>query len=99
MFLAIDIWLLPAISAGASSYLVSLAWEKIRYDTSPAGPLAILLAILSFLMGGICAYYRQQVIAPTVENNIIMAFVVGATTTYFWLLLRKYLPGYKNRER
>jgi hypothetical protein len=99
MLLSIDTWLLPAIAAGASSYLVSLVWEKIRYDTSPGGPLAILLAVLSFLMGGICAYYRQQVIAPTLENNFIMAFVVGASTTYIWLLLRKYLPGYKKRER
>jgi fucose 4-O-acetylase-like acetyltransferase len=99
MLLSIDTWLLPAIAAGASSYLVSLAWEKIRYETSPGGLLAILLAILSFLMGGICAYYRQQVIAPTLENNFIMAFVVGATTTYIWLLLRRHFPGYKNRER
>ena len=99
MFLSIDIWLLPAIVAGSSSYLVSLAWEKIRFHTSPTGPLAVLLAVLSFLMGGICAFYRQQVFAPTLENNIIMAFVAGATATYLWLLLRKYLPGYKKRER
>jgi hypothetical protein len=98
MFLSIDTWLLPAIAAGSSSYLVSLAWEKIRYSNSPGGPLAAFLAVLSFLMGGICAYYRQQLIAPTLENNVIVMFVAGATTTYFWLLLRKYLPGFKKRE-
>jgi hypothetical protein len=28
---------------------------------------------------------------------VITMFVVGASTTYFWLLLRKYLPGFRNR--
>ena len=98
MFLAIDIWLLPAISAGSSSYLVCLVWEKFRSDTSPGGPLAAFLAGMSFLMGGICAYYRQVRIAPTLENNVIVMFVAGASTTFFWLLLRKYLPGFKKRE-
>lgn len=26
------------------------------------------------------------------ENNVIVMFIVGASTTHFWLLLRKYLP-------
>jgi hypothetical protein len=97
MFLSIDIWLLPAITAAASSYLVCLAWEKIRSGTSPGGPLASFLAGMSFLMGGICAYYRHELITPTLENNVIVMFVAGASTTYFWLLLRKYLPGFKKR--
>ena len=99
MFLAIDIWLLPAISAGSSSYLVCLVWEKFRSNTSPGGPLAAFLAGMSFLMGGICAYYRHVRLAPTLENNVIVMFVAGASTTFFWLLLRKYLPGFKKRER
>ena len=99
MFLAIDIWLLPAISAGSSSYLVCLVWEKFRLSTSPGGPLAAFLAGMSFLMGGICANYRHVLLAPTLENNVIVMFVAGASTTYFWLLLRKYLPGFKKRER
>jgi hypothetical protein len=99
MFLSIDTWLLPAISAGASSYLVCLVWEKIRYHSSPGGFLAAFLAALSFLMGGISAYYRHLLLAPTLENNVIVMFVAGATATYFYLLLRKYFPGFRNRER
>ena len=95
MFLAIDIWLLPAVSAASSSYLVCLVWEKVRSNTSPGGPLAAFLAGLSFLMGGISAYYRHALLNPTLENNVIVMFVAGASTTYFWLLLRKYLPGFK----
>ncbi len=98
MFLSIDTWLLPAIAAGSSSFLVSLAWEKIRFSTSPGGPLAAFLSVLSFLMGGICAYYRQELFSPTLENNVIVMFIAGASTTYFYLLLRKYLPGFKHRE-
>jgi hypothetical protein len=99
MFLAIDIWLLPAISAGSSSYLVYLVWEKFRSKTSPGGSLAAFLAGMSFLMGGICAYYRHVRLTPTLENNIIVMFVAGASTTFFWLLLQKYLPGFKKRDR
>ena len=99
MFLAIDIWLLPAISAGSSSYLVCLLWEKFRSNTSPGGPLAAFLAGMSCLMGGICAYYRHVRLAPTLDNNVIVMFAAGASTTLFWLLLRRYLPGFKKRER
>jgi fluoride ion exporter CrcB/FEX len=94
MFLSIDTWLLPAVAAASSSYLVCLAWERIRNSTAPTGTLAVFLAGLSFLMGAICAYYRYTVFAPTLENNVIIMFAVGASTTYFWLLLRKYLPGF-----
>jgi hypothetical protein len=99
MFLSIDTWLLPAISATSASYLVCLAWEKIRPNTSPGGRLAAFLAAMSFLMGGICAYYRQKALAPTLENNIIVMFIAGASTTYFYLLLRKYLPGFDKRRQ
>ncbi len=95
MLLSIDTWLLPAISAASSSYLVCLAWEKIRSNTSPGGPLAAFLAVMSFIMGGICAYYRHRMLAPTPENNVIVMFISGAVATYFYLLLRKYLPGFK----
>jgi len=98
MFLAIDIWLLPAISAGSSSYLVCLVWEKFRSNTSPDGPLAAFLAGMSFLMGGISAYYRYVRLAPTLENNVIVMFVAGTSTTFFWLLLRRYLPGFNKRD-
>jgi hypothetical protein len=50
-------------------------------------------------MGAICAYYRHTVFAPSLENNVIIMFAVGASTTYFWLLFRKYLPGFKKGER
>ncbi len=99
MILSLDTWLLPAIAAASSSYLVCLAWEKFRYDSAPTGLLEALLAGLSFLMGAICAYYRQTLFSPSLENNVIIMFVVGASSTYFWLLIRKYLPGYKKREK
>jgi riboflavin transporter FmnP len=100
MILAVDIWLLPAIAAGSSSYLVSLIWEKLRSATAPTGYLAAFLASLSFIMGAICAYYRDSVYSRSHENNIIVMFLVGATTTYIWLLLRKYFVGFPNhRER
>jgi hypothetical protein len=95
MIFSIDTWLLPAISAASSSYLVCLAWERVRYSSAPNGWLSAFLAGLSFLMGAICAYYRHLIFAPSLENNVIIMFVVGASTTYFWLLLRKYLPGFK----
>ena len=93
MILGMDTWLLPAIAASSSSYLVCLAWERVRNSTAPSGALAAFLAALSFLMGAISAYYRHRVFAPSLENNVITMFVVGATTTYFWLLLRRYMPG------
>ncbi len=99
MIFSLDIWLMPAIAAGSSSYLVCLAWERIKYRTAPDGLLEGFLAGMSFLMGAICAYYRHHMYAPTLENNVIIMFVVGASTTYVWLLLRKYLPGFKSKEK
>lgn len=99
MFLAVDIWLLPAILASSSSYLVCLAWERIKTRSAPNGKLSALLAGLSFLMGAICAYYRHALFAPSLESNMITMFIVGATTTFLWLLLRKHLPGYNKRGK
>ncbi len=99
MILSVDIWLLPAIAAGSSSYLVSLAWERVRISTAPNRLLSAFLSGLSFLMGAICAYYRYKVFAPSLENNVIVMFVVGASTTFLWLLLRKYLPGFDKRGK
>ncbi len=98
MILSLEIWLLPAIAAGSASYLVSLIWERLRPPTAPSGLLAVLLSILSFLMGGISSYYRYSVFAPSLENNIIVMFVAGAITTFVWLALRRFLPrGWINR--
>ena len=99
MIFSINTWLLPAIAASSSSYLVCLVWERIKISTAPSGMLSAFLAGLSFLMGGISAYYRHTLYAPSLENNVIIMFVVGASTTYFWLLLRKYLPGFKRAEK
>lgn len=98
MIFAVNTWLLPAIAASSSSYLVCLAWEKLRTNTAPSGLMAGFLAALSFLMGAICAYYRYMIFAPSLENNVIIMFLVGASTTYVWLLLRKYLPGFNRRN-
>ena len=92
MILSLDTWLLPAIAAGSSSYLVCLLWERIRTTTAPNGRMAGFLAGLSFVMGAISAYIRHKLFAPGLENNVITMFLVGASTTFFWLLLRKYLP-------
>ena len=92
MIFSIDIWLLPAIAAGSSSYLICILWERYRRNSAPSWLLSVFLAALSFLMGAICAYYRYMVLAPSLENNVIVMFIVGASTTFFWLLLRKYLP-------
>jgi hypothetical protein len=91
---AIDTWLLPAIAAASSSYLVCLLWERLRPSSAPSGLQEAFLAGLSFMMGGICAYYRYTIFITSLENNLIVMFVVGASTTYFWLLLRKYMPGF-----
>ncbi len=99
MILAIDTWLLPAIAASSSSYLVCLVWERVRNRSAPDGALAAFLAGLSFLMGAVCAYYRHTRFAPSLENNVIVMFAVGASTTFFWLLLRKYLPGFRRNGR
>jgi hypothetical protein len=92
MFFAVDTWLLPAIAAGSSSYLVCLLWERIKTSTAPNGMMAGFLAALSFVMGAVSAYVRHKLFAPGLESNVIIMFLVGASTTFFWLLLRKYLP-------
>jgi hypothetical protein len=99
MILSLDTWLLPAIAASSSSYLVCLLWERFRRSTAPSRRLAAFLAVLSFLMGAICAFYRHRLFAPSLENNVIIMFGVGASTTYLWLLLRRYLPGFGRRDR
>jgi hypothetical protein len=96
---SLETWLLPAIAASSSSYLVCLAWERVRSATAPDGPLSAFLAGLSFIMGAICSYYRDAVFAPGLESNIIVMFFVGASTTYLWLLLRKFLPGFNKRHQ
>ena len=97
MVLGLDIWLLPAIAAGSSSYLVSILWERFRTATAPNGTMAGFLSALSFVMGAISAYYRAGFYSPSLESNIIVMFVAGATTTFVWLLLRHHLPGLKDR--
>jgi len=98
MFFSIDIWLLPAIAAGASSYLVCLIWERYRFRSAPNGILAGFLVGLSFIMGAISSYFRQWLYTVSLENNIIVMFIVGASTTFFWLLLRRYLPDVNRRD-
>ena len=98
MIFSLDIWLLPAIAASSSSYLVCLIWERFKAATAPSGAIEALLSSLSFIMGAISAYFRHRVFGPSLENNVIVMFIVGASTTYFWLLLRKYLPGMRDRK-
>lgn len=98
MILAMETWLLPAIAAGSSSYLVCILWERFRRQSAPNWMLSVFLAVLSFMMGAICAYYRHGLLAPSLENNIIVMFIVGASTTYVWLLLRKYMPRIGGRD-
>jgi hypothetical protein len=98
MFFKIDIWLLPAIAAGAASYLICLLWEKIRYKTAPNGILAGFLVSLSFIMGALSSYFRENLYHVSLENNIIVMFSAGASTTFFWLLLRKYIPMMDGRN-
>lgn len=90
MFFSLDTWLMPAIAAASSSYLVSLGWERFRTSTAPSRLMSAFLAALSFVMGAVSAYYRFVWMAAGAENNVIVMFVVGASTTYFWLRLRKY---------
>ena len=92
MLFYLDTWLLPAIAASSSSYLICLAWEKVRPRTAPSGLMEAFLAALSFLMGAVCAVYRYEMFASSLENNVIVMFGVAASTTFLWLLLRKYLP-------
>jgi hypothetical protein len=91
VILSVDVWLLPAIAAGSSSYLVCLIGEKFRANTAPSGFLAGLLSFLSFIMGGASAHYRAALYGRSLENNIIVMFVVGASTTCLYPLMRKYI--------
>ncbi len=99
MLFAMEIWLLPAIAASSASYLVCLAWERFRYNTAPTNLQAAFLAVLSFLMGATCAYFRHGLFAPSLESNVIIMFTAGASSTFFWLLLRKYIFRYNERNR
>lgn len=98
MIFSLDIWFLPAIAAGSSSYLVSLGWERFRTDTAPNHLTEAFLAGLSFIMGGISAYYRAKIFDPGLENNVIVMFLVGASSTYLWLRLRKYIMNLTARR-
>ena len=98
MIFSMEIWLLPAIAASSSSFLVCLIWEKFRQESAPNGAMEIFLAVLSFLMGGICAHLRHTLFNTSLENDVIVMFIVGASTTFFWLLLRKYLLRIKGRR-
>ncbi len=98
MIFSLDTWLLPAIAASSSSYLVCLAWERFKTTTAPNGLMAAFLSSLSFVMGAISAYCRHDLFDQSLESNVIIMFLVGASTTYFWLLLRKYFPGFKDRR-
>ncbi len=91
MILALDIWLLLAIAAASASYLVCLLWERFRAATAPSGLLAGFLAFLSFLMAGVSAHYRATHYDRTLESNIIVMFLAGASTTYFYLLMRRLI--------
>jgi len=98
MIFSVDTWLLPAIAAASSSYLVSLLWERFRNNTAPSGLTAAFLAALSFIMGAVSSYYRHTVFAPSLESNVIVMFMVGASTTYLWLRFRKYFIGISSRR-
>ncbi len=98
MIFAVDTWLLPAIAAASSSYLVSLVWEKVRKATAPTWRTEALLAALSFIMGAISAYYRSTLFDPSLQNNVIVMFLVGASSTYLWLRLRKYFQSVLTRN-
>ena len=61
--------------------------------------MAGFLAALSFIMGGISAYYRHELYSSSPENNIIVMFMVGASTTFIWLRFRKYFLRLRKREK
>jgi hypothetical protein len=82
---------MPAIGAGAASFLVCLLWEHIRYKSAPNGVLAAFLVSLSFIMGALSSYFRYLQYGVGLEENIIVMFTAGGTTTFFWLLLQKYI--------
>ena len=98
MFFSLDTWLLPAIAAASSSYLVSLVWERLGRSTAPSGRTEALLAAMSFVMGAISAYYRSALFDPSLENNVIIMFLVGASTTCLWLRLRRYFTVSKSKR-
>ena len=50
--------LLPAVAAGASSFLVSISWARYRKVTAPSHLMIKFLLVLSFLMGALSAVYR-----------------------------------------
>jgi len=87
MIFSLETWFLPAIAAASSSYLVSLGWERLSKSTAPSGRTEAFLASLSFIMGAISSYLRSSF---SLENNVIVMFLVGASTTYLWLRFRKY---------
>ena len=99
MIFSLDTWLLPAIAAASSSYLVSLGWERFRNTSAPSGRTEALLAALSFIMGAISSYYRSALFDPSLENNVIVMFLVGASSTYIWLRLRRYIMSYMTSRR
>jgi len=80
---------MPAIGAGAASYLVCLLWERIRHKSAPNGVLAGFLVSLSFIMGALSSYFRYIRYRVSLEENIIVMFTAGVITTFLWLLLRK----------
>ena len=98
VILSLDTWLLPAIGAAASSYLVCLGWERFRNSTAPSRTMSAFLAALSFLMGAVSSYQRFVLFAVSLENNVIVMFVVAASTTYLWLRLRKYIFNHSSRR-
>jgi hypothetical protein len=98
MIFSIDTWLLPAIAAASSSYLVSLSWERFRKETAPNWRTEAILAALSFIMGAISAYYRSAQFDSGLQNNVIVMFVVGASSTYLWLRLRRYFTSHIPRS-
>jgi hypothetical protein len=98
MILSLETWILPAVTAGSSSYLVCLLWERIKHATAPSGRMSSFLSVLSFLMGAIYTYYTRQLFASDLEINIIIMFAAGAISTYLWLLSRKYFPWFNKRS-
>ena len=63
---------MPAIGAGAASFLVCLLWEHIRYKSAPNGVLAAFLVSLSFIMGALSSYFRYLQYGVGLEENIIV---------------------------
>ena len=93
MIFSLETWLLPAIAAGSSSYLVSLGWERFRKPSAPTGMMAGFLAALSFIMGAICAYYRHTLLWAQPGKQHHHHVCGGGPTTYLCPAARKYFPG------